>query len=147
MTTVQRVVELLGGPEVLRRELHTLRDLDRAVRDGLPLASLDALTERLTDDPRSRRDLQNRVVPRSTRYRREKQGERLEAEESQRLQRLAHLVALAEEVWQDSEDAREFLTTAQPSLGGDRPVDLIETDLGVRRVEELLTRMEHSLPV
>lgn len=146
MSTVERIADLLGGERVLRRELRSLRDLDEAIRAGLPLECLEALTEHLSADPSLSREVKDRVVPRSTRYRRKRQGDRLEADESERLQRLAHLLALAEEVWEDRSDAREFLTTPQPELEGDRPLELIATDPGVRRVEELLTRMEHSLP-
>jgi uncharacterized protein (DUF2384 family) len=57
------------------------------------------------------------------------------------------MVALAEFVWEDSERAIEFLTNAQPQLGGHRPMDLVRTDLGTRQVEALLYGLEYSLPI
>ncbi len=65
---------------------------------------------------------------------------------SERLERLARMTVLAEEVWEDAELAHEFLTSPQPQLGGARPTDLARTDLGTRQVEELLNRIEYSLP-
>lgn len=65
---------------------------------------------------------------------------------SERLDRLARMTALAEEVWEDPELAHEFLTSPQPQLGGARPADLARSDLGARQVEELLHRTQHSLP-
>ncbi|HEU4800648.1 MAG TPA: antitoxin Xre/MbcA/ParS toxin-binding domain-containing protein, partial [Gemmatimonadales bacterium] len=72
--------------------------------------------------------------------------ERLTADESARLERLARMTALAEQVWEDEERAREFLVSAQPQLDGERPVDLARSDLGTREVEALLYRIEYALP-
>jgi len=57
------------------------------------------------------------------------------------------VMALAEEVWESRDDARLFLTTPHALLGGERPIDLAQSELGARRVEELLWRLEYSLPV
>jgi len=66
--------------------------------------------------------------------------------ESERMERLARMTALAEEVWEDPDLAHEFLTSPQPQLGGRRPVELADSDLETRRVEEILFRLEYSLP-
>ena len=70
----------------------------------------------------------------------------IDTEEGQRLERLARMTLLAEEVWEDPELAHEFLTSAQPQLGGKRPVEMARSDLATREVEELLLRLEWSLP-
>jgi putative toxin-antitoxin system antitoxin component (TIGR02293 family) len=82
------------------------------------------------------------IVPKTTLHRRQ----RLTAEESERLERLARMAALAEQVWEDEARAQEFLISPQPQLDGERPVDLARSDLGTREVEELLFRLEYSLP-
>jgi len=69
------------------------------------------------------------------------------AEERARLERLARITALAESVWEDKALAHEFLTSPQPQLSGWRPVDLVRSDLDARGVEDLLLRLEYSLPV
>ena len=61
-------------------------------------------------------------------------------------ERLARVMALAEEVWESREDARQFLTTPHALLDGERPLDLARNELGARRVEGLLYRLEYSLP-
>ena len=58
------------------------------------------------------------IVPRTTLRRRT----RLTAEEGERTARLARLLVLAEEVWEDRELAREFLLSSPPA-GGEPPVD------------------------
>ena len=62
------------------------------------------------------------------------------------MERLARMTALTEEVWEDPDLAHEFLTSPQPQLGGRRPVELADSDLETRQVEEILYRLEYSLP-
>lgn len=62
-------------------------------------------------------------------------------------ERLARMTALAEYVWNDAELAHQFLTSVQPQLEGERPMDLSRSDLGTKQVENLLIKLEYSLPV
>ena len=50
-------------------------------------------------------------------------------------------------LWESPEAAQMFLTTPHPQLDNQAPLDLAATDLGTRRVETLLWKLEHSLPV
>ena len=137
------VARILGGESILGRRVRTLTDLRRLVEAGLPVASLTQVVRRLARSERAAADLKYRLVPKATLHRRRL---RLSAEESERLERLARITALAEWVWEDAELANEFLTSAQPQLGGERPVDLARSDLGARQVEELLLKLEYALP-
>lgn len=138
----RRVAEVLG----LERRVRTVKELDDAVRAGLPLESLDSVVRRVAEDDSEARRIKDRIVPRATRYRRREQ-QRLKPAESERLERVARIVSLAEEVWESRADAREFLTTPQPALDDRLPLELAETDLGARQVEQLLMKLEHGLPV
>lgn len=137
-----RVAERLVGGEYGGSPLHSLRDLRLAVERGLEVGALERLTDYLGRDAAEAARLRHAIVPRTTLRRRT----RLTTEESERTERLARLVVLSEEAWEDREAAREFLLSPQPQLGGDRPVDLALTELGAREVEELLLRLEYSLP-
>lgn len=137
------VGEVLGGQRTLRRQVRSTADLAEAVEAGLPRASLDIVVRRVAGEGRPATDLKHRIVPKTTLQRRHT---RLSVEESERLERLARLTALAERVWEDLELAHEFLVSPQPQLGGERPVDLVRTDLGTRQVEDLLWSLEYSLP-
>jgi putative toxin-antitoxin system antitoxin component (TIGR02293 family) len=70
----------------------------------------------------------------------------LNPEESEKVARIARVAALAEAAFGSQQDALEFLHTARPELGGDRPLDAARTELGARQVEEILRRMAHGLP-
>lgn len=137
------VAEVLGGSRTLNKEIRTTFELAAAVEAGLPVASLDIVTRRVARDSRTATELKHRVVPKTTLQRRR---HRLSIEESERLERLARITALAEQVWEDPDLAHEFLVSPQPQLGGERPVDLIRTDLATRSVEDLLWSLEYSLP-
>ena len=141
---IESVVETLGGARLLRARVRTLMDLAQLVSNGLPFRSLRAVAERYPEPYRRR--IEQLVVPRTTLQRREASGV-LSPEESERLERVARLSALAEYVWESRDAAQQWLTTPLPLLGNEAPLDLAATDLGARRVEDVLWKLEHSLPV
>lgn len=141
---IESVVETLGGARLLRARVRTLMDLAQLVSNGLPFRSLRAVAERYPEPYRRR--IEQLVVPRTTLQRREASGV-LSPEESERLERVARLSALAEYVWESRDAAQQWLTTPLPLLGNEVPLDLAATDLGARRVEDVLWKLEHSLPV
>lgn len=142
MIDARNVARILGGAETLGRRIRTVRELRTAVETGFPVEALDSVTRYVAGDERGAAELKYRIVPKTTLHRRE----RLTPEESQRLERLARVAALAEEVWEDRALAHEFLNAPQPQLGGERPIDLARSDLGAREVEELLMKLEYGLP-
>jgi putative toxin-antitoxin system antitoxin component (TIGR02293 family) len=138
-----QVADMLGGEQTLGRTIHNVGELRNAVEEGLPVSALELVVRHVSRDDRSAAELKYRIIPKTTLRRRQ----RLDAEESQRLERLARMAALAEHVWEDADLAHEFLTSAQPQLDGERPVDLARSDLGTRQVEMLLMKIEYALPV
>ena len=56
------------------------------------------------------------------------------------------MIATAEYVWDDRDEARRFLTMPHPALDGRRPIDAARSELGARQVEELLWQIFHGLP-
>ena len=60
------------------------------------------------------------------------------------MERLARVIATAEQVWDDVDDARAFLSTGHAMLGGKRPIEVALTELGARRVENLLWSLFHD---
>ena len=138
-----RVADILGGEEVLYERVRSSADLQRVVAEGLPVRALDETVQYVTGNRRAARMLRDRLVPRATRARRT----RLRLAESERVERLARLMALAEHVWENRDDAREFLGSRHPMLDGKSPLEMAETELGARRVERLLMNLEYGLPV
>ena len=63
---------------------------------------------------------------------------------SDRLVRTAKIMGLAEEVLEDGDNARQWLSNPQSALGNEIPQDLLSTDIGAKQVEDLLLQMEHG---
>ena len=135
--------EVLGGHRVLGKAVTSLLDLNDAVERGLPKATLRIVVQHIFADASEQRALMQRIVPEAT-YKRRR--ERLSPAESERTERLARVVAIAEDVWQDRDQARRFLTTPHPEIGGKTPVDAALTELGARQAEEVMARIVYGLP-
>jgi putative toxin-antitoxin system antitoxin component (TIGR02293 family) len=135
--------EVLGGRRVLGKAVTSLLELNEAVEQGLPKASLRIVVARVFPDAAGQRAMMRRIVPEAT-YKRRR--ERLSPAESERTERLARIVAIAEDVWQDREQARRFLTTPHPEIGGKSPLDAALTELGARQAEEVMARIVYGLP-
>ncbi len=84
-------------------------------------------------------------IPGRTMTRRQAQG-RLQADESDRVLRLATLFELATELFEGDRDAaKRWLETPQPGLGGAIPLEFAGTEVGAREVESLIQRLEHGV--
>jgi putative toxin-antitoxin system antitoxin component (TIGR02293 family) len=66
--------------------------------------------------------------------------------ESERTERLARVIAAAEQTWNDRADARDWLTKAHPELGDRTPLEAATTKSGARQVEDLLDRLFYGIP-
>jgi putative toxin-antitoxin system antitoxin component (TIGR02293 family) len=143
MVAVSHIADVLGGQPILRRRLASLTALNDAVAEGLPKGALRQTASRIFTGKIEQRQLMNRIVPEATFKRRR---DRLSAAESERTERMARVVANAEYVWGDRDDARRFLTTPHPALRRRSPIDAAMTELGARQVEEILGKIFHGLP-
>jgi putative toxin-antitoxin system antitoxin component (TIGR02293 family) len=117
-------------------------ELNRRVRGGLPYRSYTVVVEGFGID----RSQASRIlhIPARTLARRKARG-RFGEEESDRLARLARVLALAEEVLGDRAKATKWLQRRNRALAGDAPIDLMDTDLGTEQVEDVLTRIEYGV--
>jgi putative toxin-antitoxin system antitoxin component (TIGR02293 family) len=139
----QQTGKILGGERILGKAVTSLLELNDAVERGLPKATLRIVVQHVFPDASEQRAMMHRIVPEAT-YKRRR--ERLSPAESERTERLARVVAIAEEVWQDREQSRRFLTTPHPEIGGKTPVDAALTELGARQAEEVMARIVYGLP-
>lgn len=62
----------------------------------------------------------------------------LSAEETEKSLRVARVFKFATEVLEGEDEARAWLNAEIPALGGKRPIDLLDTDLGAHEVTNLL---------
>lgn len=123
-----------------------VRDRDRrgvieATRLGLPVSGLDELMQsgRLT-----LAEVDRIVLPRKTLSHRRKIG-RLTPDQSDRLVRVVRTLAAAEETFGSQQKASLWLRRPTRALGGDAPIQLLDTSEGTKEVEDLLHRIDHGL--
>jgi len=141
--TSASIAEVLGGRRILGRQVKTLKDLAQLVRQGLPADALAVLGERLELNSTA---LSGKVgIPPRTLSRRFSHHSRLTAAESDRAVRMARVYATAVEMLGNAGKAAAWLRTPNRALGGELPLDQLDTDLGAREVENLLGRIAYGV--
>ena len=141
--TSEAIAEVLGGRKVLGKAVKKADDLANLVRKGLPAGSVRVLAHKL--DVGNGLLSQKLGIPQRTLTRRLSRRSRLTAAESDRTVRLARMYASAVEMIGDEEKAVEWLRTPNRALGGERPLDQLDTDVGAREVEDILGRLAYGV--
>lgn len=141
MIHTESLVEALGGKKVFKRRIVNVDQLRETVKAGLPYASLEALIGKFglaREEAAAALHLPQRTIARR------KKEQKLQADESDRLLRLARVGAQAAATLGSEEKAIQWLRRPNRALGNRAPLDLIDSDIGTRQVEEVLGRIEHG---
>ena len=142
MSETDKIIEILGGAKFLGKDSKQKQSLIPAIKRGFSfdaLVFLKGLYE-ISDD------FTQQIIAVSNRtWARRKADNRLSPVESDRLYRLARIIARTEEVFGSREKARLWLKEQNRALQMATPLSLLDTDEGVRRVEDVLIRIEHGV--
>lgn len=139
----------LESPSVLKRvqailgvqRLRTDQDVMRLVEERLPARAIDGLRHSgLTDE-----EVYALVLPRRTLTHRRARREALSRDESDRVVRVARVLALCEEVFGEPERGWRWLRDVKHQFQERAPLDLLVTEAGARLVEELLYRIDEGM--
>jgi putative toxin-antitoxin system antitoxin component (TIGR02293 family) len=136
----QETINALGGRSILGKEVVSGAAFVERVERGLPR---NAITELKRFSHLSDSDLAA-VIPRRT-LTSMRRSRKLTTEQSDRLARLAGIVALAQRVFGDADVAREWLLAPNPALDGQVPLRLLRTGSGAHLVEAVLIRIEYGV--
>lgn len=104
------------------------------IAGGLPATSIDGLLHQGIPET----DIYRCVIPRRTFQHRRASAKRLTPNESDRAERLARVLALARAVFGDPERAVRWLLSTKKRFDDRRPLDLIQSSVGTKLVEEAL---------
>jgi putative toxin-antitoxin system antitoxin component (TIGR02293 family) len=141
--SIAEIVEVLGGKRIFNQPIRKADDLVEQVRAGLPASTVTMLAGVLS---LQRAQVAKRLnIPVRTLSRRLATKSRLTHEESDRTLRMAKVVALANEVLGTEEKASRWMVAPNRALGGKRPFDQLDTELGVRSVEEVLYAIAYGM--
>jgi len=135
------VIDFLGGSRLFGARAAGV-DLLAEVERGLPVRAYEAVAEALDLTPAE----EDRLLQVSLRTRaRWKRRARLDPATSDRLVRLARILALAVMVLESRENAVAWLREPSDALRGRSPLSAIATDPGAEKVSNMLYQMEHGV--
>jgi putative toxin-antitoxin system antitoxin component (TIGR02293 family) len=141
MTAPASALDLVGGVAIIGGAVGPGMDMVKLIRRGLPVGAVQFVLDsgRLT-----LAELDQIVLPRKTLANRRRIGS-LTPEQSDRLIRVARVLAAAEETFGNQEKAGAWLRRLTRALGGECPLHLLDTDEGAREVTALLGRIGHGI--
>lgn len=138
-----RVVSPPDGVQLFLRLRPTRpNELRDAVRRGLPFSTMETLSDQLELSPQQCSEVL--AIPARTVARR-KENKQLNPQESDRLYRVARAASQAVEVLGSLDKARLWLKTPNRALSCEPPLDLLDTEIGARQVEEVLLRLNYGI--
>ncbi|MDP2787148.1 MAG: DUF2384 domain-containing protein [Pseudomonadota bacterium] len=109
----------------------------KIIREGLPTSVIRQLEEAGVE-----RKYRIQIIPERTLQHRVKNGERMTPAESERAYRIANVIALADRVFGNHEKGMRWLHNPMRHLEGQSPLDVLDTDIGARLVEEALGQID-----
>ncbi len=142
MMRTESIVGALGGRKVLKRRISNVNELRQTVDAGLPYASMEVVMAKF-GLARSETATVLRLPERT--LARRKKSRRLRSDESDRLLRLARIGAQATEVLGSEEKAAQWLRRLNRALDDRSPLQLLDSDIGAKQVEDVLGRIEHGV--
>ena len=138
-----KVVSAPDGVQLfLRLRATKANELRDAVRRGLPFSTMETLSDQLELSPQQCSEVL--AIPARTVARR-KENKQLNPQESDRLYRVARAASQAVEVLGSLDKARLWLKTPNRALSCEPPLDLLDTEIGARQVEEVLLRLNYGI--
>jgi putative toxin-antitoxin system antitoxin component (TIGR02293 family) len=135
------IVDELGGESVLGRPVRTDEDMNTAIREGFPHSAVESF---LASSGLSMQEIASSLDLSLRSLQRRRHEKRLARYESDRLYRLARLVALAEYFLGDHDIAIRWMRRPNHALGGVAPLSIVDTELGARQVENVLGRIGYG---
>ena len=141
-TTTDAVAAPHSAEGLLRLQALNAADLRDAVRQGLPFSAFEELARQLEISPQ-RCSVILAIPPRTVARR--KEARQLNPQESDRLYRLARAAAQAVAVLGSLDKARLWLKTPNRALGCELPLDLLDTEIGARQVDDVLLRLNYGI--
>jgi putative toxin-antitoxin system antitoxin component (TIGR02293 family) len=140
-SAAQLAFEKLGGKKLIGVDVRSEADFIKVLERGIPL---DALSE-LTKENLSAEEVERLIIPRRTLSHRKARNQPLSRAESERALRVASILSLAEQTFASKAKAHAWLRRPTSALAGERPLDVLDSEIGGRWVEQLLYRIAHGI--
>lgn len=143
-SSLNRIQDLLGITSDRQQQI----DPSQMIAAGIPASAIARIKQvtGLSEQQMaevvgiSRRTLSRRIQQATT-----DSSTRLTAAQSDRLYRLARIVARTVEVFGDELEAKQWLNEPKLALNGRSPLEVVSTEPGVEQVDIMLGRIEHGI--
>ena len=145
-TEFDKLVDLFGGPDVLRHPVSSPIEAHEMILQGIPSRALEKLVTHLVVIDRT--DALEKAFGMSERtFQRHKAGhpKTLNTEQSSRTWNFARILTKATAVLGSQKEAEKWMI--QPAMGLDnrQPIDLLTTAAGTELVQEFLERLDYGV--
>jgi len=139
MLALSDVVDVLGLPA--KTTSQSPIGLVSQIEHGLPIGTVERIAKTIAP---SDTKFKYRLIPRAT-YERRKNTKILSPDEGILLARIARVWSLALDVWQNNEEARDFLFRSHPMIEDKRPIDvIIQSEFGAEMVVDILNSLKYG---
>ena len=145
---IERTVELLGGPQVLKRRVKSQLEAHDLLKVGIPGRALNHLVGEVTIlRPSHHRGLEKAVGISQRTYQRAKAkpAKALSPEQSGKTWKFAELFARVMSIFGSKDEAEAWFERPAIGLEQRKPIDMLSTPAGVELVEKHLTRLEYGV--
>jgi putative toxin-antitoxin system antitoxin component (TIGR02293 family) len=134
MATIANISDYIGVEPKSEFELAAL------IESGLPIDKLTVVREWITFS-----EVNDLIISARTQKHRKTRGQKLSAEETDRLVRVIRVLALAFDVFGSNEKALLWLRTPDDRLDNRSPMSMLHTEAGGRLVEEMLWQIDEGV--
>lgn len=142
MENLSSLTRFMGGTAVVGSPRSEF-DFIEVIRAGLPAEVISSVSK--ASDVSEDVLCKALRIAKRTAARRKANGSRLKATESELIYRFSRVLVAAKEVLGTKEKARGWMLSDNLALGGQRPIDLLDTGIGFEDVLDVLGRIEHGV--
>lgn len=127
----------------IKAKVRTTLELRSWIRRGLPPKSLESLAREMDMTTLATAEVIGLV--KRTVARRIQEKQKLDPEQSERVVRLALVLAQATAILGNREKARRWLRKPNRALGGESPITMLDIDIGAQSVLDELGRIDYGV--
>jgi putative toxin-antitoxin system antitoxin component (TIGR02293 family) len=143
VTYMRRSVDLMGmANEKTFMHVANDKDLIPVIRAGVPKKALDTL---VTKTGINKNELPNILSTSERTLRRYSEKQKLNPEQSERIIELAKLYSRGEDVFGNLDAFKEWMEGSVMALGNKKPIEFLDTSLGIQLLMDELGRIEHGI--
>ncbi|MHB8087287.1 MAG: type II RES/Xre toxin-antitoxin system antitoxin [Anaerolineaceae bacterium] len=138
LSTNSKLLSVLGG----KKEKLSENDIRAKIHEGFPFSAFEDVRKEIN---LSQKELSVILEINERTLTRRKESKKFNKVESDRLYRLIRILLYTESVFGDIEKAQTWLKRPNRSIGGETPINLLDTTVGTQQVEDVLKRIEYGI--